>query len=70
MKITLELQTETKLVSSDGVPPLKGTHMLVCRNRWFNASFGFRPFYGRRPFCIFPLSDYTKCCIEGGGEND
>lgn len=28
--------------------------MLVCRNRWFNASFGFRPVYGRKPF-VFPL---------------
>ncbi|MDF2986680.1 MAG: hypothetical protein K0R50_2190 [Eubacterium sp.] len=30
--------------------------MLVCRNRWFNASFGFRPVYGRKPF-VFSTSD-------------
>ena len=44
LKITSELRAESmyrqkkagrKQVGTDGVPPLEGTHMAVCRYRWF-----------------------------------
>jgi len=52
LNITPELQAEAVLVSAAGFLPLKRTHMLVCRIRWYSEVIDFRPVMGRRSFCI------------------
>ena len=41
LNITPEFQAEMVIVGSDGLPPLTGTHMLVCRIRWYSGSLTF-----------------------------
>lgn len=50
-KITPELQAEM-IVGFDGFPPLSGTRMLVCSNRWYNDSYKLSSFAGRELFLL------------------
>ncbi len=52
-KITPESQAELiSIVGYDGFPPLQGTRMLVCSNRWYSDSFKLSSFAGRKLFFL------------------
>ena len=51
---------KSSLVGADGFPPLKGTHIMVCCNRWYTIAL-LSPFTGEGFF--FTKNKYTTYTI-------
>lgn len=63
VNIPLELQAERQFcsVGHAGLPPLKGTHIVVCCNRWYSEVETFVLFNRGKVFLFYKKKEVFSC---------